>query len=92
MCGTVYGDMQLKDLLGSIVRVGYRIPVPDFYLVLHGLLCQKSAIMDLIKPNQTFILRTSLKRSKICNMNCCKRGDLTSSSECIGKCVAFVNI
>ena len=26
-------DMHLKDLLGSIVRVGYRIPVPDFYLV-----------------------------------------------------------
>ena len=37
VCGTVYGDMHLKDLLGSIVRVGYRIPVPDFYLVLHGL-------------------------------------------------------
>ena len=34
VCGTVYGDMHLKDLLGSIVRVGYRIPVPDFYLVL----------------------------------------------------------
>ena len=27
----------LKDLLGSIVRVGYYIPLPDFYLVLHGL-------------------------------------------------------
>ena len=33
VCGTVYGDMHLKDLLGSIVRVGYRIPVPDYYLV-----------------------------------------------------------
>ena len=31
MCGTVYGDMHLKDLLGSFVRVGYRIAVPDFY-------------------------------------------------------------
>ena len=41
-----------KDLLGSFVRVGYRIPVPDFYLVLHGLRCQKSTIMDLTKPNQ----------------------------------------
>ena len=37
MCGTVYGEMHLKDLLGSFVRVGYRIPFPDFYLVLHGL-------------------------------------------------------
>ena len=33
VCGTVYGEMHLKDLLGSFVRVGYRIPVPDFYLV-----------------------------------------------------------
>ena len=46
VCGSVYGDMHLKDLLGSIVRVGYRIPVPDFYLVLHGLRCRKSTIMD----------------------------------------------
>ena len=46
VCGTVYGDMHLKDLLGSFVRVGYRIPVPDFYLVLHGLRCRKSTIMD----------------------------------------------
>ena len=36
------------DLMGSfvIIRVGYRIPVPDFYLVLHGLRCRKSTIMD----------------------------------------------
>ena len=34
--GTVYGDMHLKDL-GSVARIGYCIPVPDFYLVLHGL-------------------------------------------------------
>ena len=46
VCGTVYGEMHLKDLLGSFVRVGYRIPVPDFYLVLHGLRCRKSTIMD----------------------------------------------
>ena len=45
-CGTVYGDMHLKDLLGLIVRVGYHIPVPDFDLVLHGLRCRKSTIMD----------------------------------------------
>ena len=53
VCGTVYGDMHLKDLLGSFVRVGYRIPVPDFYLVLHGLRCRKSTIMDKTKLNQT---------------------------------------
>ena len=29
VCGTVYGDMHLKDLLGSIARVGYCIPVQD---------------------------------------------------------------
>ena len=33
--------MHLKDLLGSIARVGYRIPVPDFYLVLYGLAAEK---------------------------------------------------
>ena len=30
VCGSVYGDIHLKDLLGSIVRVGYCIPVPNF--------------------------------------------------------------
>ena len=48
--GTVYGEMHLKYLLGSFVRVGYRIPFPDFYLVLHGLRCQKKALL-WIKPN-----------------------------------------
>ena len=43
---TFYGDMHLKDLLGSIERAGYCIPFPDFYLVIHGLRCQKSTIMD----------------------------------------------
>ena len=52
VCGTVCGEMHLKDLLGSIVRVVYRIPVPDFYLVLHGLRCRKSTIMDYARPNQ----------------------------------------
>ena len=46
MFGTVYGDLHLKDLLGSFVRVGYCILVSDFYLVLHGLRCRKSTIMD----------------------------------------------
>ena len=44
VCGTVYGDMHLKDLLGSIARVGYCFSVPDFYLVLQGLRCRKSTI------------------------------------------------
>ena len=32
----------LKIFLGSIVRVWYCFPVPDLYLVLHGLCCRKS--------------------------------------------------
>ena len=39
-------SMHLKDLLGSIVRVEYYIPALEFYLVLHGLRCRKSTIMD----------------------------------------------
>ena len=38
----VYGDMHSKDILGSTARGGYCIPVPDFYLVLHGLRGQKA--------------------------------------------------
>ena len=38
--------MHLEDLQGSTPRVGCRIPVPDFYLVLHCLCCRKSTIMD----------------------------------------------
>ena len=44
------GEMHLKDL-GSFVRVGYRIPFPDFYLVLHGLGCRKSTKWIKTKPN-----------------------------------------
>ena len=50
VCGTVYGEMHLKDLLESFVRIGYRILVPDFYLVLHGLRCRKSIKLNQIKP------------------------------------------
>ena len=46
VCETVYGDMHLKNLLGSFVRVGYCIMVPDFYLVLDDLSCRKSTIRD----------------------------------------------
>ena len=41
VCGTVYGTCTLKDFLGSISRVGYCIPVLDFYPVAHGLPSQK---------------------------------------------------
>ena len=44
VCRTVDGDIQ--DLLGSFARVGYCIPVPDFYLVVHGLRSRKSTIID----------------------------------------------
>ena len=46
--------MHLKDLLGSFVRVGYRIPVPDFYLVLHGPSFPKKHYNGLnqTKPNE----------------------------------------
>ena len=54
--------MHLKDLLGSIVRVGYRIPVPDFYLVLHGLRCRKSTIMDSTKPNSNCPVATKARK------------------------------
>ena len=46
VCGTVYGEMHLKGILASFVRVGYHILFLDFYLVLHGLHCRKSTIMD----------------------------------------------
>ena len=38
-CVIVYEDMHYKDLLGSITREGYHIPVQDFYLhiLLRGL-------------------------------------------------------
>ena len=33
VCRTVYEDMHLKDLLGSILQEWYRIAVPDYYLL-----------------------------------------------------------
>ena len=48
VCGTVYGGMHLKYIMGSIVREGYCIPVPDFYLVLHGLRCRKNIIIQIM--------------------------------------------
>ena len=43
VCGTDHVDMHYKDLLGSIARVGYCIPVLDCYLVLHGLQSRKKS-------------------------------------------------
>ena len=69
LCENVYGDMHLKHLLVSIARVGYCISVPAFYLVLHGLRCRKSTLMDFIHtcyyicPIFTKNLTTNRKRS-----------------------------
>ena len=41
--------MHYKDLLGSIVRVGYCIPFQDFYLVLHA--CDIEKAFKLINHN-----------------------------------------
>ena len=35
MCGTVHGDMNLKNIVGSIVRVWYCILVPGLYPCVH---------------------------------------------------------
>ena len=43
---TVYGDINFKDLLGSIARIGCCIAVSNFYSMLLGLWFQKSALMD----------------------------------------------
>ena len=47
--------MHLKYLLGSIVTVGYCIAVPHFYLVLQGLRCRESTIMD--KPTYQSLIK-----------------------------------
>ena len=43
-----YGDMHYKDTLGSIIRVGYYIPVLDFYLVLHDFDAKKNHAYGLM--------------------------------------------
>ena len=40
--GTVYGAMLYKDLMETIVKVWFCIPVPDFVIVLHCLKCRIS--------------------------------------------------
>ena len=49
--GTAFMDMPFKDLLRSIARVEYRIPVPDFYLVLHCLWCRNKHFNGLINQS-----------------------------------------
>ena len=38
--------MHLKDLLGSIARVGYCMPVQDIYIVLHGPISTKICLIN----------------------------------------------
>ena len=64
MCETVYGDMHLKDLLGSFVRVGYRIQVPDFYLVLNGHRCRKKHNNGLINQSMKISVCVMIVDSK----------------------------
>ena len=56
VCGTVYGDIHLKDLIGSIAKVGYCIQVPDFYLVLHGIRWRKSTIKEIKSPPDVLVV------------------------------------
>ena len=44
--GNINGDMHFKDVMGSIARVGYCIPVPHFYLVVHYIRCPKNTPMN----------------------------------------------
>ena len=51
VCETVFRDLHYKDILGKITRIGYCIPVKDFYVVLYGLQCQKGILMDKINQS-----------------------------------------
>ena len=46
LCGTICMEIHSKKL-ESIARIGYCIPVQDFYLVQHGLRCRKTTITGL---------------------------------------------
>ena len=63
--GTVYGDMHFIDPLGSIARVGYCIPVPDFYLVLHGLCCRKKHNNGLINQSINHLICNDYDKTEI---------------------------
>ena len=56
--------MHYKDLLRSIARVGYYILVPDFYLMLHGLICRKKNFNGFI--NQSIICTPDTVFSWLC--------------------------
>ena len=66
VCGTVYGNMHFKDILGSFARVGYCIPVLDFYLVLHGLRCRKSTVINYSINPPHAVPFTCGRRSRCC--------------------------
>ena len=48
VCGTANAEMHYSFTEGSIARVRYCIPVPDFYPVLYGLRCRKKNSYGLI--------------------------------------------
>ena len=68
VCGTVYGYIHYKNLLGSIVRERYCIPFLDFSLVLHWPLMLKKHSNWLI--DQLINLNPWQKGSSDCWMLC----------------------
>ena len=61
--GSSHGfSLPLKDRLGSNVRVGYYILVPDFYLVLHGLRCKKTQYWINHKSSKMHLLTYSCQK------------------------------
>ena len=58
--------MHLKSLLGSITRVGYCIPAPDFYFVLHGLLKKALYWINILVPTfNSFIILKIKNRNTV---------------------------
>ena len=54
-CGTLFGDMHYKDLLGSITREEYCIPIPDFFSRATWPLIRKSTLMPVTQDPTTWI-------------------------------------
>ena len=79
VCRTVYGNMHLKDRLGSFAKLGYCFPVHDFYLVLlmpkkhyDGLMNHSSlldgadVICDGVKPSEPGVLERERHVEALC--------------------------